>query len=377
MKNRILYLSAFNTPEAGNRVLMSWLGWLAREGYFVSVAFPGGGWLADNLCKLKKIKFIKIDYSIPSYKTFFKTFFNIIKLIFFIKKNKIDIIHCNSESAYYIGVRAAKISRVPIVTHFRFTFPLKFYIWLFDRWRKPDGVFYVSNAFYNEEIEKLKSVVPTVRAWPLHNCYNPEDYAFYPVTKKEKTADRRKFIGFYPASIQKRKNQHQLYELAEYLLNLGIDVRIISAGRIDDETYWEECQKNQQRKTNINVEFIGHVDNVLDFYKISDFSISLSSYETFGFSVLESMAAGVPVVGYRDPAVEEVVGNSGFLVSIGDVEGVANSIFHLLDSRELYISAGHKAKERAREMFSVDKIVPELLGYYRIVLGSDSQIRKL
>ena len=55
------------------------------------------------------------------------------------------------------------------------------------------------------------------------------------------------------------------------------------------------------------VEFIGYEIDVLPYYKVFDILVMLSKFESFGLTVLEGQAMGVPVI------ASNVFGLSGIL----------------------------------------------------------------
>jgi glycosyltransferase involved in cell wall biosynthesis len=69
--------------------------------------------------------------------------------------------------------------------------------------------------------------------------------------------------------------------------------------------------------------------------------------EGFGLPVLEAMAHGVAVVTSAGTATEEVAGDAALLVDPFDVDAIAGAMQRALDDRELAISLGAAAKERA------------------------------
>ena len=80
---------------------------------------------------------------------------------------------------------------------------------------------------------------------------------------------------------------------------------------------------------NAGVTVHGHVDqhSLRQLYAECDLLISASAHETFGYAVLEALAAGLPVVAARAPAVAELCdGCVGEQVDIGDVAGLARAI---------------------------------------------------
>ena len=74
-------------------------------------------------------------------------------------------------------------------------------------------------------------------------------------------------------------------------------------------------------------------------------------------AVMEAMAAGRPVVAYRDGGVVEMVveGETGLLCQPGDVEGLTRAILELAGDEDLRHRLGEAGRKRAGELFSLDR----------------------
>jgi glycosyltransferase involved in cell wall biosynthesis len=75
--------------------------------------------------------------------------------------------------------------------------------------------------------------------------------------------------------------------------------------------------------------------------------------------LLESMAAGVPVVATRVGGTPEAVehGETGLLVPPSDPQGLAEAIARLLQEPELAARIGAAGRQSVRDRFSMDKMV--------------------
>jgi glycosyltransferase involved in cell wall biosynthesis len=91
-------------------------------------------------------------------------------------------------------------------------------------------------------------------------------------------------------------------------------------------------------------------------YDAFDVSVLLSHSEGFSNVVLESMAAGVPLVATALPANREAIedGVHGVLVPPGDPEATAAAIGRLLDDPVLANRLGEAARARAIQHFSLE-----------------------
>lgn len=74
------------------------------------------------------------------------------------------------------------------------------------------------------------------------------------------------------------------------------------------------------------VTFTGNVANTEDYYAVSDLYVQTSFREAMPLSVLEAMAAGLPVVSTNVGGLADVVQDNGILVSAGDEEALYQAI---------------------------------------------------
>jgi glycosyltransferase involved in cell wall biosynthesis len=92
--------------------------------------------------------------------------------------------------------------------------------------------------------------------------------------------------------------------------------------------------------------------------------------EAFGRVVVESMNAGLPIVGYDEGAFPELVreGEEGYLVANGDLDAFAERVARLVRDPALRERLGEQARHRAR-LFSHERFVAEMSAVYRELLA--------
>jgi glycosyltransferase involved in cell wall biosynthesis len=95
-----------------------------------------------------------------------------------------------------------------------------------------------------------------------------------------------------------------------------------------------------------------------------------SDYEGFPYTVLEAMAAGVPVVSTRVGGVPEQVadGETGLLFEPSDPGAAAAAIEQLLADPERARTLGEAGRERVRREFARERMVEETAALYDSVL---------
>lgn len=110
----------------------------------------------------------------------------------------------------------------------------------------------------------------------------------------------------------------------------------------------------------------GFSDRVADYLGAADVFVLPSYREGMPRSILEAMAAGLPVVatdirGSREEVVEEV---TGFLVPVRNVEQLADRIALLASDSALRERLGTAGRERARELFDERLVFERLADVY-------------
>ncbi len=100
--------------------------------------------------------------------------------------------------------------------------------------------------------------------------------------------------------------------------------------------------------------YIGYITNTNEmakWYQISDITVALSSWETFGLSILEAMSSGVPVIGVKKGAALEHIQNSngGISISKNNPTNLAQTILKTLDSDALK-TYSKKSREYAENL---------------------------
>jgi glycosyltransferase involved in cell wall biosynthesis len=96
-----------------------------------------------------------------------------------------------------------------------------------------------------------------------------------------------------------------------------------------------------------------------------------SEFEGMSNSVMEAMAAGVPVVATDIPPNRELIvdGETGFLVHVGDSVGMAQFTDRILADPTLAQRLGAAGRERMRQQFGIDRMVTAHAKLYRDILS--------
>ncbi len=141
-------------------------------------------------------------------------------------------------------------------------------------------------------------------------------------------------------------NPAQREQLMQLAAQRGVSERLRFLGRLSDE---EKSTLMQQ----------------------SDVYLYPSRYEGFGLPLLESMAAGVPLISSDIPVVNETVQHeyNGLLTPYNDAPALAEAALRLLHDdalRQRLIAGGHAT---LRERYGEDRLIGEVEGYYQQALA--------
>jgi len=98
-------------------------------------------------------------------------------------------------------------------------------------------------------------------------------------------------------------------------------------------------------------------------YNCAKISVYPSLCEGFGMPPLEAMACGIPVITSNTSALPEVVGGAGIMVDPTDVRSLCDSMYDLLQDRELWHRMRNMGLERSK-LFSWEKAAKETLAVY-------------
>jgi glycosyltransferase involved in cell wall biosynthesis len=181
----------------------------------------------------------------------------------------------------------------------------------------------------------------------------------------------------YTGRIERRKGSITLLHSAGIAARHRPDIQYIVAGaRHSSVSEREVARLLEDASVRDHVQILGHVawHDLPPLYANADVFVMPSLYETFGISMVEAMAFGLPVVATRAGAMPEVVedGVTGVLVPPGDAQALADAILSLLNDRGRACRMGEAGRDRVATEFTVDRAVDQTLALYREVLAASS-----
>ena len=177
------------------------------------------------------------------------------------------------------------------------------------------------------------------------------------------------------AALVPQRGHHHLIDAATLVVRDVPDARFVIVGDGELREALERQIKDKHLERHIFL--AGFRVDVLELTKGFDIFATSSLHEGMCVALVDAMAAGKPVVATRAGGISEVVddGTTGFLVEPRDHKAMADALTQLLKDEALRRRMGEAAQARARERFTVERMVRETAGVYeRLITGRPAAV---
>ncbi|MBL6730674.1 MAG: glycosyltransferase family 4 protein [Bacteroidia bacterium] len=166
--------------------------------------------------------------------------------------------------------------------------------------------------------------------------------------------------------LTKQKGQHHLIEVARHLKEEKIEFTLYIAGTgelLDELT--ESIEKHHLQN---DVILLGFVKEMEIFMQSIDLFLLTSSWEGFGFAIVEAMAKGKPVVAFNTTSNPEIITDqkTGLLADFSEPKDFAQKTKELILDPTLRKRMGEAAKQSVVDRFIIQDRVAELEKYIAI-----------
>ena len=206
-------------------------------------------------------------------------------------------------------------------------------------------------VFSDEERDLIKRFVRNVVKQPLGIDIRRYEKVASLIEKMKKRIDARKdkLILLHVGDIHRNKFPMFALEVMKVLKEtLGDRVMLIAVGRIHEGHYKRLRKKIRQYNLEKNIYFTGLVpeDGMVEYWSKADIFVLFSASEAGPFTVLETLALGIPVVATRVGIVPELERRGMLLaVKFNDINDTVRKILMLWQNENLRKSLIEKAKK--------------------------------
>lgn len=185
--------------------------------------------------------------------------------------------------------------------------------------------------------------------------------------------DNKKLQFCYVGALQEGKNQLELLEAANLLIQKGITdfhVTLIGEGNEYEKLLKDYCLEKQLIDY---ITFFGYSDNVMEILDSMDAGIICSKSEAFGRVTVEYMLSSMPVIGAIGSGTSEIIihEENGFLYPGGEADKLAKYMCQLIECRDLLKKLGRQAFLYAKENFTSEKNTDQIYQSIISVVGKN------
>ncbi|HID96146.1 MAG TPA: glycosyltransferase [Candidatus Latescibacteria bacterium] len=361
---RILHVDSARTWRGGeNQVLLLSSG-LQERGHKVSIACPPGSVLARRAA----------DAGIDTKRLPMRGELDLmacVRLARMIKKGGFEVLHLHTAHAHSLGLIASKLVRIPALVVSR---RVDFHI----------GGNPASRLKYNSRVDRIIAISEGVRKVLIQDGVPPErivvvhsgiDLKRFGNLDNSRSlyrdlglSGREKLVGIV-AALAPHKDHVNFLNASQIVAGVRPDTRFLIVG----EGEGKEGLKGLVKKLDLEgyVIFTGFRNDIPKVLSTLDVFVLSSYLEGLCTSILEAMAAGLPVVATSTGGVPELVkdGDNGILVPPQNPKALAEGILRILNNPSLAMRLGRAGKDFALN-FSADKMVEDTETIYRSILQS-------
>lgn len=382
----ILFLHAGAEMYGADKVMLDLVKRLDRSKYTPYVVLPMDGVLVDALKKEG------INVTVMPYPIMRRKYFNpkgIIqyvtgmikytrKLAAFAKSHNIDLVHTNT-AATLEGSFVSKKLHIPQLwsIHEIIVSPKMMYVMTSRLISKYSSITITDSAAVKRHLEKSgyfkKGSVKVIYNGVDSSRFSPDNDCSYLYDEWNIPRDAR-VIGMI-GRVNSWKGQGDFLKAANMIMKKHPDVYTVFVGSAFEGEEWREREladaisRSPYRDRIINKGYRTDSEAIYRLYDV--FVLPSTNPDPLPTVVLEAMATGRPVVGYKHGGVCEMVkdGYNGLLAEVGSTEDLADKIERLLEDKELREKMGRNSRKRLLECFSIESYVENYSNEYDRLTG--------
>ena len=149
------------------------------------------------------------------------------------------------------------------------------------------------------------------------------------------------------------------------------ELHLVMVGKSVDHDNKDLMRSVTQAGLSVNLHLLGARDDVPELMAALDVLVCPSHAEAFPNVVGEAMATGVPCVATDVGDCAYLIGDTGHVVPVGDVSGLARSVEAVLKLPRMYrIELGRKARSRVADYFEIGYIVDQYEESYESLMAN-------
>jgi glycosyltransferase involved in cell wall biosynthesis len=259
-----------------------------------------------------------------------------------------QVIHAHLTRGVYLASKAAQHLSLPLIAQPHNYVKLKYY-------RAVNG-FIAITADLQAYLVKRGVAPEQVHLIPNFSRFKPSS------TSVLEEHQPLRFVSF--GRMVEEKGFAILLQAFAQLLATGVSARLLLGGDGPKRIALEHLAVDLSIADAVS--FYGWIKDVRQFLVQGDIFVLPSLKESFGLTVLEAMAAQLPVIATCTPGPLQILDDAcGYLVAVGGVKALAQAMRLAALDREGRIQKARLAQQRFIRAFSTEAVIPRYLALYQ------------
>lgn len=226
----------------------------------------------------------------------------------------------------------------------------------------------------NSKAGLIAKRAPLKKSHIIYNGFDPKRLATIDITKKrEELGIVGKYLVVMCGRMEPAKDWESFVLMAEKVAAKRNDVYFLGvAGRGGMVEHYREMIKEKGLS---NIHFVTSRSDVMEIFAATDVSVLFTNSEVHAEgvsnSIMESMAAGVPVIATAGGGTAEIItsGKDSFIIEPKNVDEACTHLYELLDNDELREQMGEAASETVRTRFVLSSMATQYNDIYNQLLA--------
>jgi glycosyltransferase involved in cell wall biosynthesis len=355
-------------PGGAETVLLNLASQLSPERFRSIAAVPRNDWLYRQLCAAgvptRIIEWEKwYDLRLPR------------AMASLVREEDVDLIHSHLPDQNFYSCLVGRWTRRPVVATYHGAIELQHAhrlrqaVKLWTVRNLSDAVVTVSDYLRNLLVA---AGFPAKKVVRIYNGIAPEKFSATGNghLRRELNCHNGEILVGTVANVRQSKGHEYLIRAAHRLSREYPQVRFLAVGDVDSKLGAPLFRLVEELGLQDRFYFLGFRPDVPQILNELDMFVLPSTSEGFPLVALEAMAAAKPMVVTRSGGPQEVVedGRTGFLVSPGSAEELADGIRRLLADPDRGRRMGQEAKAKLQREFTLARMIREYEALYTRIL---------
>ena len=305
------------------------------------------------------------------------------RLVSVLRDLKPDVVHTHSSKAGIIGRKAAAKANAPVVhtihgaSFHRGQSALAAGVYRnLERWaaRRTDAFISVCDSLTDQYV--AAGIAPRDRFTTVYSGMDVDPFLSPPRARNEV----RQQLGLKPehvavtkvARLFHLKGHKFLIEAARRIVDRSPNVRFVLIGGGILRAEFEQRISQLGLSNHFILTGLVPPEQIPELVNAADIVAHTSEWEGLARVLPQGLIAGKPVVSYDVDGAREVVipGETGYLLPVEEIAGLADAICELAESAELRDRLGMNGRERFTEIFRHQTMTTQIREVYERVLGN-------